>query len=96
MLFSLFVIAYSKSTKLFKEKFHFEVTPEKLCMGGPYMWKGDSEKSKFCRELGSTTAGMEDIHSYECGPGFVGMPRRKFDYTPLSNDNWENIQCDTT
>lgn len=67
----------------------------KLCRGGPYMWNGDSERSKFCRNLASTEQGNQEIQSFECGAGYTGMPGGGFRFTPISGDDWCNKRCDT-
>lgn len=69
------------------------VSDEAMCKGGNYMWQGDSEKAKRCRELASTTEGKCAIGKYNCGNGYEGKPQKLFEYTPQSNDQWKNTQC---
>lgn len=71
----------------------WEVSPAARCKGGPYMWQGDSETAKMCREMASSEAGRCSIASYNCPKGFIGQPRLPFYYTPLSGDGWENERC---
>jgi len=68
----------------------WDVNPASLCRGGPYMWQGDSNTAKLCRELAESKEGRVMISSYNCPKGFVGLPAVPFEYTPLSNDNWED------
>ena len=95
VVFSLFFVGYSQVTGLFKnEGFEFCPSPgAKLCRGGPYMWQGDSEIAKFCRNLASTPEGKAEIDSYECGTGYTGMPGGGFKDTPMSNGCWQNEMC---
>jgi hypothetical protein len=75
------------------EKF-WDITPAAYCKGGPYFWQGDSEVSKMCRKLASTPEGRVLISGYNCPSGYVGQPGLPFNYTPLSDDNWENERCE--
>jgi len=70
------------------------ITPAKLCAGGPYMWQGNSHNAKMCREMASTQEGRDEISRYECGAGYIGMPKNNFRFTPISNDYWKNARCD--
>ncbi len=70
-----------------KDSFTFQLTPEKHCRGGSYMW-GDGEKRKFCSQFTP-----QDIGYFSCSAGFHGAPvhwRR----TNISNNEWENRTCD--
>ena len=69
------------------------ITPAKRCMGGSYMNQGDSPRATGCRELARTQEGRNDIGRYECNVGFNGMPGKRFEFTPLSNDQWKNERC---
>jgi hypothetical protein len=71
------------------EKF-WDVSPGARCKGGAYMWQGDSQEAKMCRALASTPEGRIDISAYNCPVGYNGIPKIPFEYTPLSNDNWQN------
>lgn len=71
-----------------KDNFHFEVTPEKLCQGGPYMYSSNPEKLKYCQSLSP-----DDYYRYNCPCGYSGRPV-VYEYTPLSDDKWQNnINC---
>ena len=71
-----------------KDNFNFEVTPEKLCQGGPYMYSSNPEKLKYCQSLSP-----DSYFRYNCPCGFSGRPA-VFQYTPLSDDKWQNtIVC---
>jgi hypothetical protein len=71
------------------EKF-WDISPGALCKGGEYMWQGDSKEAKMCRALASTPEGRSNINAYNCPVGYNGIPKIPFEYTPLSNDNWQN------
>ena len=65
------------------------ITPAKLCMGGDYMYSGNSWRSKMCREL------LQTNHTpYGCCKGYNGQRAQSFVYTPLSNSQWKNERCD--
>lgn len=73
-----------------KENFTFELTPEKHCYGGPYMWSSDPQLKKFCNQFSE-----QDMSQYECPNGYVGAPVR-WNFQPLSDGNWQNAQsCDS-
>ena len=81
----LFLLKHDKS-KNNSEDFIFQLTPEKHCSGGSYMWT--DEKRKFCSQFTP-----QDIGYFGCSAGFHGAPvhwRR----TNISNDEWENKTCD--
>lgn len=67
----------------------------KLCRGGPYLWQGNSERAKFCRNLEKTAQGKAEIKRYECGSNFTGMPGCGFTFTPISDGCWKNKRCNT-
>src|SRR5579872_1295078 len=71
----------------------WDVTPAAQCRGGPYMWQGDSEHARMCRDLASTKEGRCDISSYSCPIGYNGVPQQPFYYSQLSDDNWKNERC---
>jgi hypothetical protein len=71
-----------------KDSFSFEVSPEKLCQGGPYMYTSNPERQRLCSQFS-----QQDLAQYNCGKGFVGAPVH-WDYTSMSNDKWESdINC---
>lgn len=76
-----------------KEDF-WDVSDYAKCKGGPYFWQGGSYNSEMCRNLASTDAGMIGISSYNCPTGFVGQPMLPFEYTPLSDDKWQNARTE--
>ena len=52
------------------EKFHFEVSPEKLCDGGEYLRTSSPEKQKLCAQFSA-----DQLANYECKPGeYHGRP----------------------
>lgn len=71
----------------------WDVSKYSQCKGGPYMYQGDSPEAKMCREFASTPEGRCGIASYNCKTGYIGTPALPFQYTPLSNDNWESERC---
>lgn len=98
--FSLVFVGYAQLSGIFEDSSGYSLdycpSPEaKLCRGGPYMWQGDSNRAKFCRNLASSKNGQELINSYECGAGYSGTPGDGFNFTPLSNGCWHNEQCDS-
>lgn len=72
------------------ENFHFEVTPAKMCDGGWYMWTSNPAKMKYCSSLTP-----EERTKYTCSEKsqlqglYYGRPVF-FEYTPMSDNNWEN------
>jgi len=73
---------------------NLEITPGKLCRGGPYTWQGNSARARMCRNMYSKPEGKAQIDRYSCGSGFTGMPGRGFEYTPISDDRWNNRRCE--
>lgn len=71
-----------------KDSFFFELTPEKKCDGGPYMYSSDPEKQKLCSQFS-----QEDLSKYSCCPGFHGRPVW-FERSDESNKDWANTMCD--
>jgi hypothetical protein len=71
----------------------WDVTEAAKCKGGPYMWQGDSETAKMCRQMASTPDGNCKINAYNCDKGFNGVPRLPFQYSVLSDDNYQNERC---
>lgn len=73
---------------------NFSITPAKKCMGGWYLHQGNSPEAKMCQEMANTPEGLDEINRYSCGSGeFIGMPAHGFNYTPLSNSQWNNDRC---
>jgi hypothetical protein len=68
----------------------WDITPAALCKGGAYMYQGDSQTAKMCQEMAKSVDGRAAISSYNCPTGYVGVPRVPFEYTPLSDDNWQD------
>lgn len=71
-----------------KDDFHFELTPEKQCTGGSYMYSSDPIRKKFCSQFSPN-----DIANYSCCNGFHGAPVH-WERTNMSDDKWENKMCD--
>ena len=82
-----------------KENFHFEVSPYKKCAGGPYMYSSDPELKAFCDSIPQSQLDQAFCNNGvnngwdRKSHGFIGMPVH-FDYTPMSDDKWENHMCD--
>lgn len=72
----------------------WDVSKYALCKGGEYMWQGDSDVSKMCRELAKTPEGRCGISGQNCPTGYNGVPMLQFVYTPVSDDNWKNERCE--
>ena len=90
---ALTIVYFSKFLDLSQDNFFFELTPEKYCEGGPYMWSSNPEKQKFCSKFSKA-----DMAKYECPSGFVGAPiwRGGAGNQPAeSNDQWKNTRCST-
>ncbi len=89
ILFTLitFLIFFFGSIGNCPDNFTFEVTPAKLCSGGPYMYSSNPEKQQLCNSITP-----EEMSRYTCPNGFHGAPVH-FEYDPLSDDNWENNMC---
>lgn len=76
------------------EKFNFEVTPAKLCDGGPYMYSSAPEEVKnHCNKLLSSQEGVDQYNMYNCNGAYVGRPLNFPKFTAPSNDLWENEMC---
>lgn len=76
-----------------KDGFQFQVTPAKMCEGGPYMYSSaPQELQDYCNNLLSTPEGRYQLASVSCPNGYVGSPKY-FQYTPESNHLWENERC---
>lgn len=83
----LFNLAFQNS----KDNFHFELTPEKHCDGGPYMYSSNPEKQALCSKFSKA-----DLSRYNCPVGFHGRPiwrEGAGNQPPESNDNWQNTRC---
>ena len=89
IIFGVFLL-YNYLTKDIKDNFYFELTPEKQCDGGPYMWSSSPEKQALCSKFSKA-----DLARYECPNGFIGRPiwRQGAGNIPLSDDNWQNTTC---
>lgn len=71
-----------------KDNFYFELTPEKHCEGGSYLYSSDPVKKKFCSQFSQS-----DIANYSCCNGFHGAPVH-WERTSMSDDKWNNKMCD--
>ena len=69
-LFIVLIYVFDKMNAM-NEPFHFEVTPEKRCDGGPYMRSSSPELQELCKQFSP-----EDLKEYECDVGFIGRPRQ--------------------
>jgi len=89
------VIGYYYGVKVCSgESFHFEVTPQKQCHGGPYMYSSAPEEVKnYCNNLLSSQEGVDQYNMYNCNGLYAGRPLNFPDFTPPSNDMWENEMC---
>lgn len=80
------VYKIEKSKKKQKDSFHFEVDGPRRCLGGPYMW--DEKLANYCKQFTEN-----DIEATTCAPGLYNGVPISFEYTSLSNANWENDMC---
>lgn len=66
-----------------------------MCRGGSYMWSGDGEFSKMCRDAKNSPEGRCAIASANCaGPGSMrGQPKNFPKYSSNSDSNWKGIPC---
>jgi hypothetical protein len=90
IIFGVFML-YNYLTKDIKDNFHFELTPEKRCDNGSYMWSSNPEKAALCSKFSK-----EQLARYECPGGlYNGRPiwRQGAGNIPLSDDNWQNTTC---
>lgn len=96
IIFTLIVIAFFSIAKLQcpEAEGFWDVSPFAKCKGTNYMWQGDSDEAKYCRELAETPEGRCGISSYNCPKGYNGQPNLPFQYTPISNDDWQNERCE--
>jgi hypothetical protein len=85
ILFIYYLAKLNKSSETF-----WDISPAARCKGGPYMWQGDSQNAKLCREMAESPEGRAMISSYNCPTGQIGVPKVPFEYSVLSNDNWED------
>ncbi len=74
-------------------EFTWHITPAAKCKGGDYMFQGDSQAAVMCQQMMKDPLQRELIGEYNCGTGFIGMPAQKFQYQPLSDDNFQNSRC---
>ena len=82
------IILYFFNNIIIKDSFYFELTPEKHCEGGPYMYSSNPIKKKFCSQFKPS-----DIKYFSCDKGFHGAPVH-WSRTNMSDSNWENKMCD--
>jgi len=68
------------------ESFHFELSKSKKCQGYPYMHSSNPELLKECAQELSTEKGS-------CNARCGGHNLNHFEYTPESNQYWENERC---
>ena len=87
ILFTGIVFVAKKMMLDKKDNFFFELTPEKHCLGGSYMWSSDPEKKKFCSQFTP-----QQMQEYECGTGFHGGVV-KWERTDMSDADWQNPMC---
>jgi len=90
----LLALYYGAKVCSSSEKFNFEVTPEKQCDGGPYMYSSAPDHvKKYCNKLLSSQEGVDQYNMYNCNGLYAGRPLNFPDFVPPSNDMWENKVC---
>jgi hypothetical protein len=95
-IYCLVMIALFYLSNLNTQEDFWDVTPAKRCLGGAYMHQGSSPEAKMCQEMMASEDGRCQLAQLNCGTGFIGQGRRPFEYTPLSDDNYQNRRCDAT
>lgn len=73
----------------------FNLSPGAICKGPSYLFQGDDQTSKMCRQLASTADGRCQIAQYNCPNGYVGEPKnlKYWEYTSNSDSEWNGVQC---
>jgi hypothetical protein len=69
------ILEVNKNNVWSKDNFLFEVTPEKRCDGGSYMYSSDPELQKLCGQFSN-----KDLSNYECSHGYTGRPINRKNY----------------
>ena len=87
IIFVVLVVVFKNMLCETKDKFYWELTPEKHCDGGSYMYSSDPAKKKYCSQFTP-----EQLRQYQCGTGFHGRPVT-YERTQDSNDTWQNELC---
>uniref|UniRef100_A0A6C0H4E2 Uncharacterized protein n=1 Tax=viral metagenome TaxID=1070528 RepID=A0A6C0H4E2_9ZZZZ len=85
----LLIYKLAKIANCQTDGFHFEVSRSAKCRGYPYMQSSNPELLKECEKYLSSPEGCKMA---SCDGMYVGKPV-SFEYTPESNDNWENKRC---
>lgn len=99
LILTLVFIAFYFICKSTTEGFFFELTPEKKCDGGPYMYSSDPQKQALCSKFSKG-----DLARYECSYGNPDLTGRMLYHGrpvwwegagngTLSNAKWENPSC---
>ena len=85
LLLSIKISMSSNNKQNSKDNFTFEVTPSKKCcnnyLAGPE-----------CAKFYDTPEGISELHATCCGGGFSGRPVH-YEFTPDSDQNWEDKRC---
>lgn len=84
-----YLLINSDLNKTQKDNFHFQLTPEKNCDGGAYMYTSNPIKQKLCNSFPPS-----DLAKYSCCPGQHGRPVW-WARSDESNADWENTMCDS-
>jgi hypothetical protein len=84
-----YLLINSDLNKTQKDNFHFQLTPEKNCDGGAYMYTSNPIKQKLCNSFSPS-----DLAKYECCPGQHGRPIW-WARSDESNADWANTMCDS-
>ena len=70
MLITLIYVIISMAFKDIVDNFHFELSPDKACEGGAYMFSSNPEMAKYCSQFSP-----EERAGFQCAHGFVGAPQ---------------------
>lgn len=85
------IVIFNIVLKVSTDNFMFQLTPEKKCDGGPYMYSSDPARQALCSKFS-----QEQLSRYECPGGlYNGRPVWWDGATngTLSNANWQNDTC---
>ena len=93
ILMTIIFIIYFAVKGSHKDNFRFQVTPEKLCRGGPYLFQGGPHK-QFCQDMWNSPQGRQEMAKYFCLNGDCGKesgvinPNRLIPGTPAPGNPW--------
>jgi len=66
----LFAIFSATMRPAVVDNFEFQLSPDKACMGGAYMFTSDPAMAQYCAQFSP-----EQRAGFQCAHGFVGAPQ---------------------